>query len=128
MIPPLHHENFTWETALETVLGATDSERRLREILATEANIERHLMALNGISSALVTLDIPLPLVGEDTQPPTAVAVLVTTQDFSPAQGYSLAVIMSRSVGRLEPENIVIIDHYMRPIWDSAMDFGDIDN
>ncbi|MCL2387516.1 MAG: hypothetical protein FWC89_08220 [Defluviitaleaceae bacterium] len=110
-------EHFTWENALDTGLGTTDDERRRRDILGMEGQIERQLTAMNDIVGANVTLSIPNVRPFDRNAPePTAAVTLVVAREFSPTQGRNLALLVAGNVSRLTLDNITIIDQYMRPI------------
>lgn len=114
-------EHFTWANALDTGLGTTDDERRRRDILGIEGQVERQLMMINGINSAIVNLSIPTtrPFDRDAPQPSASVSVSVS-QDFSTMQGRDIALLVARNISRLEPDNIIIMDQFARTIWNGA--------
>ncbi|MCL1843937.1 MAG: hypothetical protein FWF79_08995 [Defluviitaleaceae bacterium] len=116
-------EHFTWANAFDTGLGTTDSERSRREILATEGDIERHLAMQEGVISALVTLNVPMVRPFDRNAPmPSASVTVTTSRDFSPMEGRNLALIVARSVNRLEPDRVMIMDQFARPVWSGDLD------
>jgi len=93
-----------------------DEERRLRDILEMEAEIEQQLVEVDGVAFADVSLAIPNSL-REDAPLPAAAVVIMVEQDFSLAQGYHLAMIVARNVSRLEVEHVTIVDQLMRTVF-----------
>ena len=121
-----HAENFSWDDALDTGLGTTDDERRLRYVRATEGSIERQLGAMEGIASARVGLSIPNRRPFErDATGPSASVTLHTTRDFSRQQGRDLALLVARRVSDLDIENIIIMNQDARTIWNGLDDAND---
>ncbi|MCL2355844.1 MAG: hypothetical protein FWC70_01635 [Defluviitaleaceae bacterium] len=121
-----HDENFTWANALDTGLGTTDDERRLRYVRATEGAIERQLYSINGITGAQVGLAIPQQRPFDLNAPqPSASVTLTTSQEFSRQQGRDIALLVARRVSQLPIENIMIIDQHARTIWNGADDVND---
>jgi flagellar M-ring protein FliF len=119
-------EHFTWINALDTGLGTTDAERNRRDILGREGQIERQLVAMQGITGANVTLSIPNPR-PFDPNPdvPTAAVALTVTENFSPREGRSLALLVARNVNNLQLDNIIILDQYMTTIFSGENELDD---
>jgi len=119
-------EHFTWANALDTGLGTTDDERRRRDILGMEGQIERQLAMMHGVNTAIVNLSVPTsrPFDRNAPQPSAAVALNVS-QDFSPMQGREMAMLVARNVSRLEPDSVIIMDQFARSIWNGADDVQD---
>ena len=119
-------EHFTWANALDTGLGATDDERRRRDILGMEGAIASMLMTQNGIIGATVILDIPNTRPFDRNAPQPSAAITITiTEEFSASQGRNLAMMVSRSLSQLELDNIIILDQFMRTVFsgdDEAQD------
>ncbi|MCL2577880.1 MAG: hypothetical protein FWE27_07510 [Defluviitaleaceae bacterium] len=113
-----NNEHITWAIALDTGLGTTDDERRRREIMGMEGQIERQLIMVQGINSAIVNLSVPTyrPFERDATQPSASVTLSVS-QDFSNTQGRNIALLVARNVARLEPERIIIVNQFARTIW-----------
>jgi flagellar M-ring protein FliF len=116
-------EHFTWAHVWETGLGTTDDERRSREIRGLEGAIERQLTNINTIQNADAGVTVPNARPFDRNAPlPSAAVTITVTPDFSPATGRSLATIVAQNVGRLEIDNIIIVDQFGRTIWDGMQD------
>ncbi|MCL2197701.1 MAG: hypothetical protein FWB80_02150 [Defluviitaleaceae bacterium] len=124
-----NQEHFTWETALDTGLGTTDDERRRRDILGMEGQIERQLIMANGVLLADVSLAIPTTRPFERNPVlPSAAVILTIGEDFSPQQGRNMALTVARNVSRLTIENVIIVDQFMRSVWNGETENDGIAN
>jgi len=104
-------ERFTWEDALATGLGTTETERLVRNQRALEGQIENFLEASDGITMARVNLSIPPSRPFDQNAPvPSAAVSLTTTRSIPAHEGRNHAETVARSVPGLDIENITIID------------------
>ena len=114
---------FTWPDALDTGLGTTDSERRLREIRATEGAIARQMTTVQGIVSAFVNLNAPVVRPFDETAPPpTASIQLTTTRQLTVEDGRNLARMAAGAVNGLTIDNITIMDQNLRLVFSGDQD------
>ena len=119
-------QQFTWADAFDgSGLAITESQRRIMNILAIEAEIENQLLRVDGIQSASVTLNVPEPtrVFRRDIPQASAAATLVTTRGFDMHEGRNLAMIITSSVVGLELENVHIIDQHARTIFSTSVSF-----
>jgi flagellar M-ring protein FliF len=115
--------HFTWENALDTNLGTTDSERRRRDILGIQGAIASQLTDFDGILHARVNLSIPTVRPFElNPDLPSASVTLTMGQDFTAMQGRDLAMLVARNISNLTPERIIIMDQNARTIFNGAAD------
>jgi flagellar M-ring protein FliF len=118
-------ERFRWADAFAgTGLSTTESQRRRMDTLALEGDIETMLEVVNGVAVATVSLAVPDPhrAFTPGTPATSAAVILSTTTSFSPQEGRDLALIVTRAVPGLELENVHIIDHQARTIFDGGED------
>ena len=112
------YPSFTWQNAFDTALGTTVSERLLRTRLAMEAEIERLLMNIYGITRARVMVYLSDSWIGRVGEYPTAAfVVLETSRDFTSEEGYVLAEVITRAVNGLEMENVHIMNNHAQVIF-----------
>jgi len=117
---------FEWDQALAGGLGTTDLDRRAGHNLALQSEIEATLRAMEGITDAWVGISAPTVRPFDQNAPrPSANITLITTRDFSAAEGRNLASIAVRRVPGLTHENVTVIDQSARLIFDGDRDIQD---
>lgn len=106
-------DRFTFETALSyTGMGTTDSVRRKVMIKEKADEISTGLETIDGINSALVTLEVPesSDFFITDSPASSASVMLTTTKDFTSSEARGIARYIASGVEGLSTENIEILD------------------
>ncbi len=109
-------------------MSATDSVKRESFKQAKESEIEQSLEMLDGVNSAVVTVNIPesTNYFISDEVPPTAAAVLETNREITKSEGVTMARLIAMSVEGLTLDNIEITDQNSSSIYSGQEDNSSI--
>lgn len=104
-----------FESWSETRFGETDTDKRVRMLIATQGELTRTIESLEEIEAARVHISIPEPaLFTADTKVATA-SILVKLKPFAKLNDNQVLAIMrlvANSVEDLNPEEVAIVDSY----------------
>lgn len=104
-----------FESFNETRFGETDTDKRVRFLVALQGELTRTIEELDEVESAKVHIAMPSPsLFIREEKEPTA-SVLLRLKPYStlkPQQVKTIVSFVSTSVESLKPENVTIMDVY----------------
>ncbi len=101
--------NWLYDNSFNT----TDSEKKLKAKMYLEGTMETDLKAMDGISKASVTIDLPTQTssIYSSEQEPSVSIMITTGGDFNQETAYTIAEYAKSCVGASDTENITIIDN-----------------
>ena len=111
-----------WETALNSSISTTESEKQKKYTLAYQSDIRQYLMTINGVKDAFVSINAP-----EDDgtifaeQKDTSVAVMLELSgELSSSAIKGMANYLATAVGNQDTKMITIVDNNSNLLFDGA--------
>ena len=111
-----------WESALDSSISTTESEKRKKYTLAYQSDIRQYLMSINGVKDAFVSINAP-----EDDgtifaeQKDTSVAVMLElSEELSSSAIKGMANYLATAVGNQDTKMITIVDNNSNLLFDGA--------
>ncbi|HEX3015698.1 MAG TPA: flagellar basal-body MS-ring/collar protein FliF [Desulfobacteria bacterium] len=104
---------FSFDYLNQVQLGETDADRKLRNILALQDEMETTLKTMNGVDDARVSITMPDTSLFADQQKPTTASVtlkLTPGTTLSDDQVRAVANVLASSVEGLTPDKVTIVD------------------
>lgn len=94
--------------------GETESDKEVKYQEALQGELARTIQSLEKVKAARVHLVIPQPSLFSDKEEHPSASVAITTKDgetLTPREVKGIVHLVANSVEKLDPENIVIVDH-----------------
>jgi len=102
-----------YEIFNETKFGETDTDKRVKYLMALQGELTRTIEVISEVEAARVLIALPqTSLFVKDEQEPTA-SVMLKLRPYAslkPEQVKSIMSLVSHSVERLKPENVSVVD------------------
>lgn len=102
-----------YEIFNESKFGETDTDKRVKYLVALQGELTRTIEVINEVASARVLIAVPqTSLFVKDEQEPTA-SIMLKLKPYAklkPEQIKSIMSLVSHSVERLKPENVSVVD------------------
>lgn len=102
-----------YEIFNNTQFGETDTDKRVKYLVALQGELTRTIEVINEVEAARVLIAVPqTSLFVRDEQEPTASVMLKLKPytEIKPEQVKSIMSLVSHSVERLKPENVSVVD------------------
>jgi len=111
-----------FELFRESSFGETQTDKKVKYREALQGELARTIQRLDSVQAAKVNIAIPEQSLFLDDEELTKASVVVNTVDggaLGSKEVYAIVNLVSNSVERLEPENVVIVDQYGNLLSDS---------
>lgn len=102
-----------FELFRESNFGETQTDKKVKYQEALQGELARTIQRLDKVKAAKVNLALPEPSLFSNNEEAPKASVVINTRDgenLSPKEVQGIINLVSNSVERLEPENIVIVD------------------
>lgn len=99
----------------ETSFGETQTDKKVKYQEALQGELARTIQALDKVKAANVMLALPEESLFTESEEPVKASVVIRTendQTLTPREVQGIVNLVSNSVERLTPENVVIVDQY----------------
>lgn len=99
----------------ETSFGETQTDKKVKYQEALQGELARTIQALDKVKAANVMLALPEESLFTENEEPVKASVVIRTendQTLTPREVQGIVNLVSNSVERLTPENVVIVDQY----------------
>ena len=110
---PRGNEGF--ELFRESGFGETQIDKKVKYQEALQGELARTIQAIDKVKAANVILAMPEETLFSDNETPTKASVVIRTRDgesLTPKEVQGIINLISNSVEKLTPENVVIVDQY----------------
>lgn len=99
----------------ESSFGETQTDKKVKYQEALQGELARTIQALDKVKAANVMLALPEQSLFSEQEEPVKASVVLRTEDgqtLTPREVQGILNLVSNSVERLTPENVVIVDQY----------------
>lgn len=104
-----------FELFRESSFGETQTDKKVKYQEALQGELARTIQAIDKVKAANVILALPEDTLFSDNETPTKASVVIRTRDgetLTPKEVQGIINLISNSVEKLTPENVVIVDQY----------------
>lgn len=104
-----------FELFRESSFGETQTDKKVKYQEALQGELARTIQAIDKVKAANVILALPEETLFSDQETPTKASVVIRTRDgetLTPKEVQGIINLISNSVEKLTPENVVIVDQY----------------
>lgn len=113
----LPKEGTTFADAISMIgISTTESDKKQIWLNQQKSEIESNIRMLENVEDAKVNLAVPESSIfiteGEETPQPQAIVTVKTSKKLTPEQVQGIVLIVSRSVEKLDPKNVSVVDGY----------------
>lgn len=112
----------------ESSFGETQTDKKVKYQEALQGELARTIQALDKVKAANVMLALPEKSLFSDNEEPVKASVVIRTADgqvLTPREVQGIINLVSNSVERLIPENVVIVDQYGNLVSDNLPSSAD---
>lgn len=104
-----------FELFRQSSLGETQTDKKVKYQEALQGELARTIQAIDKVKAANIILALPEETLFSDNETPTKASVVIRTRDgetLTPKEVQGIVNLISNSIEKLTPENVVIVDQY----------------